>query len=226
MGGIKDSLTPEKMIELLSSHRMNLSKIAKQYKVSRQRIWQIFQDYKANYPELFSNIRREPNKEEIEELLAKHVPLFKIAEKFRISGTHLKKIMDRYGLKKMYIKDILTPECLRHLYVDLEKSDSEIAQLYGCSRNTVMKLRYEYGIYKAMRKPLVAKITKELFNELYVDKGLTLSQIADLFGCNIQTVAKLKKFYQIKKRRRRGVSAEKYAAIKKSLIERGVIFCA
>lgn len=223
MAGLKKVLTPQKMLELLSPpYKMNFSKIGMKYNVSRQRIHQIYKEYKRQYPEMFK-LPQEPSKEEIEGLLKKNVPLSKIAATFDISVGRLKKLMFKYGLKKTFIKDVLTTECLKDLYIEQEKTDQEIAQFFNCSPNTVMKLRYSYGIYKHMRKPLCKKLTKELFYELYVEKDLLLSQIAELFNVNIQSVIEIKKSYGIRKRRAKGVSGEELKKIKESLKEKGVI---
>jgi uncharacterized protein YjcR len=60
--------------------------------------------------------------------------------------------MEKYSLKRINIKDKLNKEILYSHFVLEGKTDKEIAELYNCSRNTVMKLRYANGIKRDMRE--------------------------------------------------------------------------
>lgn len=233
---IKKVLTPEVFAKLANPpKRMSFSEIAKMYKVSRQRIYQIYNEYKSQYPDLFYEPPK-PNREQIEEFLCNNWSLSQIAAYYEITPGTLKKYMEKYNIRKQFLKEILTRDLLYHLYVELEKDDIEIAEMFNCSPNTVMKLRYINGIYENMRKPLSEKLTREIFIELYLKKRLLLSQIADLFNTNIQNVIQLKKEYRIceltdailkvtgkMKYRSPGVTEYELKKIKHSLIERGVI---
>lgn len=236
--GLKKLITAEEMANMVNPpSKMSLNDIGKKYGVSRQRVHQVLQEYKEQFPELFvGNV--EPTKEEIKEKLDKNYSLSDIAKDFEISTGHLKKKMDEYGLKKQFIKDVLTKEILIELYVNKEKSDDEIANMYNCSANTVMKLRYNHNIHESMKRTLGEKLTRDIFIDLYINKKLLLVQLAELFGTNIQNVIKLKKEYKIDelvkekrnmqderdiKFRATGVSAEELKVIKEFLIQREVI---
>lgn len=222
MKGLKHKLMPQELRRLLDRN-LSLSKIAQMYGVTRQRMHQVYCEYKELYPELFSEAKSLPSKEEIEGYLARNMPLSKIAQSFGISQSRLRKLMQKYSLKKELIKDRLTADELKRLYVESEMSDGEIAAMYGCSKNTVMKLRYTYGIYEFMRPKLEQKLPKELFEELYVKQELSLAQIAEIFGTNIVNVMELKKKYGIAKKRAKGVTQDELEAVKKTLFEKGVI---
>jgi len=113
MAGLKDVLTPEKMLELLTPpNKMSLSKIGVKYHVSRQRIHQIYHEYRRYYPDMFRP-PREPEKSEIENLLKKNITLTEIADNFGISVARLKKIMSRYGIKKYLLKICLPQNALK-----------------------------------------------------------------------------------------------------------------
>ncbi|NLZ52085.1 MAG: hypothetical protein GX892_02870, partial [Thermoanaerobacteraceae bacterium] len=82
-----------------------------------------------------------------------------IAKHFGITTGKVKKLMQKYNLKKVYIKDRLTRDKLYLHFVIERKSDREIAEKYNCSRNTVMKLRYINGITIDLRNSLKKKIS-------------------------------------------------------------------
>ena len=195
--GLKRKVPPKVMAELVNLPKcMTLSEIGSIYGVSRQRVHQVLQEYKEEHPELFIKIT-DPAKKEIEKLLEKNMPLKKIAEHFNISINKLKKLMNKYGLKKVFIKEKLDKETLYSLFIEEEKSDSEIAKLYNCSKNTVMKLRYNHGITSDMRPSLKEKLPKDVFIDLYVSQKLPLSRIADLYNTHTQAISKLKREYSL-----------------------------
>jgi len=80
----------------------------------------------------------------------------------------------------------LTPELLRSLYLDQQRSTVEIASMLECSGNRVTALLHEYGILvrpgavrtSAGRTPL----SKEVLEELHVRQGLSAEQIAVKLG--------------------------------------------
>ena len=212
---LKDNLTPEKLVDLLYKQKLNMRQIGSQFGVSRQRIHQVYSAYKKNYPELFTaHQTMVPSKKQIQNALAKTSSMAKAAQNLRLTTSQLRTLMKRYKLKKAFLKDRLEPQVLVHLYIDQELSDQEIASRFNCSPNTIAKLRYQYGIYQDQRPTLEEKLPKKLFEELYLGRGLLLSQIAELFGVSVQKIINLKKVYQIKKTRARGVSAAELHKLK------------
>ena len=85
-------------------------------------------------------------------MLDKNISINAIARRFNITPNKVSKLIKKYNLKKVYIKDKLTKEKLYFYFVVERKTDREIARMYNCSRNTVMKLRYMNSIKKDMRK--------------------------------------------------------------------------
>jgi predicted DNA-binding protein YlxM (UPF0122 family) len=233
---VKKELTPEILAELTNPPKeMSLSVVARKYRVTRQRIYQLYKEYKEENPGLFYEPPK-MNSAEIQMFLNQNKTLTEIADYYEITTGTLKKFMKKNNLKKSYIKDMLTRDVLYNLYVELEKSDEEIAELFNCSPNTVMKIRYNEGIYEYMRKPLYEKLTKELFIKLYLKEKLCLIQLAELFNTNIQNILILKEEYGINeiikeilkkehrlKYRSPGVSDERLENIRLKLIEKGVL---
>lgn len=138
--------------------------------------------------------------------------------------------MNEYGLEKVYVKDQLGKEILYDLFVEQRKTDREIGELYNTSPFTVRALREEHGINSSLRKSYKELIPKELFIELYIEEGLLLAQIAEVFNINTINVARLKRDYKIdeeykgiqgRKYRAKGVKKEDLFRIKKSLRQRG-----
>lgn len=156
---LKKKISPAKMAEMVNPpNNMSLSKIGAMYNVSRQRVHQVLKEYKEREPELFIK-PEDPSKEEIKNLLDKNMSISAIAKHFGITTGKVKKLMQKYNLKKVYIKDRLTRDKLYLHFVIERKSDREIAEKYNCSRNTVMKLRYINGITIDLRNSLKKKIS-------------------------------------------------------------------
>ncbi len=149
---LKKKISPEELANMINPpNNMSLSKIGAMYNVSRQRVHQVLQEYKKLKPELFKKPEY-PSKEELEDLLDKNISINAIARRFNITPNKVSKLIKKYNLKKVYIKDKLTKEKLYFYFVVERKTDREIARMYNCSRNTVMKLRYMNSIKKDMRK--------------------------------------------------------------------------
>ncbi|MBM3143093.1 MAG: hypothetical protein FJ005_08685 [Chloroflexi bacterium] len=55
------------------------------------------------------------------------------------------------------IKETLTPEQLRQLYVQEQRSLAEIAKQFGCSRQYVLTLCRTYGIPRRSRAQLLSR---------------------------------------------------------------------
>ena len=215
--GLKEALTPEQLAEYVNPPiNYSFSKIGNLHGVSRQRIHQLYKEYKESYSDLFME-KMEPSQAELAELLERFTTLKEVAEHLSVTTNRLKRMLKQHGLKKTFVKEALSEEVLYKMYVDEEKSDEEIAEQYRCSPNTVMKLRYQFGIYESMRKPLSSKLTRERFLMLYEGRNVTLQQLAMLFDTHIQHVITLKREYNIPKRRASGVTQDELQGIKEQL---------
>jgi len=93
-------------------------------------------------------------------------------------------------------------EVLKELYIKQEKSLSEIAAHLGCSKQTVLNWIEKFGIEtRNTAKEDAEYRDKKTLRRLYVDKGMSLNEVADEIGCAKQTVSKYMKKYGIERRK-------------------------
>lgn len=146
---VKSSLTPLQLKNSLKTQ--NLITLAKRFSVSKQYMSQLYAQYRAQYPELFRE--EEISKERLASLIGDHT----IAEICNITGKsyyQIRKLMHSYGITKETVTASFDPDYIRQQYVELYRSDKELADYYGCSVSLIRKFRYEHSILKSDRKPL------------------------------------------------------------------------
>lgn len=155
---IKESLTPEKMSILLIKEKKTFADIGRIYNTSRQRIHQIYNEYKtldlqkSEEKQLFKDFKRIPTKEEIQKKIEEHYTYSQLCNEYNISFLKLKKILNGYKLEKKFIKNELTKEILIDLFIHKNLTDKEISEIYDCSDNTVKKLRQDNDVIKRKRR--------------------------------------------------------------------------
>jgi len=95
-------------------------------------------------------------------------------------------------MKKLEIPE----EELEKLYTEEKMSSTEIAEKFGCSKRTILKRLRKYDIPRRKPGPERRKdITKDILEELYIDKRFSTRQIADRLDTGRSTVyRKLKKY--------------------------------
>ena len=87
---------------------------------------------------------------------------------------------------------------LWHQYIDLGKSDQEIADMAGLqSHASILLWRRKFGIPGHRWKPFAAR--DELWR-LYHEEGLTDSEIGEIYGVEAHTVTRLRKRFNIPSR--------------------------
>lgn len=183
---VKDSLTPIQLKTLLETE--NLITIAKKYGVSKQYISQLYSEYKAQYPELFTE---EPiTVQWLKEQLEIHT-ILEICNETGKSYHHIKKMMAEYGIEKPTTTSNFDKDYVREQYVTLCKSDKELAKHYGCSVSLVKKFRYEHSILKSDRQPLSARLTKEHATKLLQEEHYTIDQLSEQFDATHKEIIKL-----------------------------------
>ena len=218
---LKEKISHEELAKYLNPpNPSSYQDLGNKYNVSRQRIHQLYQEYSQEKPSLFQQ-NSMPTKEELQPKLDQGNTLQEVADNFHISLSTLIRLMKKYGLKKKFLKEKMHRRVLHRLYVEKEWSDDAIADYFGCSVNTVMKARYENKVYASMRKPISEKLTKRIFYDLYVKQDLSLQQLAELFSISRQQVVKLKKAYEIPKKRSKGVSDQKFKKIQNRYRRKG-----
>lgn len=72
-------------------------------------------------------------------------------------------------------------ERLRELYIEEGIDQPEIAEMMGCSRDTIWRWCEKFDIQRPWKDP-------DKLRELYWEEGLSLSECADKLGCSAQNV--------------------------------------
>lgn len=194
---LKQELTPQILADLINPpESKSLQVIGEMFGVSRQRVHQILNGYKKEHPHLFV---KKALPSALEMTVA--TSLSELSRQYGVSVNRIKSLMKKASIEREPLTQKISEETLRHLYVQMEWGDKEIAELFGCSQHTVMKLRYGYGIHATLRLPLETKLSKERFVELYVEQGFLLTQIASVYGVGVQRITSLKKQYGIQRTR-------------------------
>jgi len=209
---IRNNLTPETLIELHVRENMSLSEIGEMYGVSRQRVHQLKKEYEKQHGKITRRVV-------IDVLTLKHYldqgwTAKRIAEHLDLRASKISRLIRKYkdeyenGVSKVKIKrkksdDIIPKNDLIDLYLNKLHTDREIADMFQVSASSVNLLRKKYNIptikTKSLRK-LPFKLTKSVFERLYVLEGYTLKDIAEKYNCNIVSIIRLKEEYNITKK--------------------------
>lgn len=96
---------------------------------------------------------------------------------------NIKKEINEYELRKLYITDNLTIK--------------KISEIYGVCTNTIKKRMEEYDIKKPQKEDVY--ISKEELYDLYINKNLLQKDIVDMKGISPSKLKRLLKQYEIKK---------------------------
>ena len=102
-----------------------------------------------------------------------------------------------------------TPEFTKEQEIEVvEKYQSgmsarKVAELYGVSHHTVLDVLKGEGIKsrpKTVKLPdRTSKLTKEIMEDLYVNKGMRMKDIAELLNVNVRTVNRAKNRYNLER---------------------------
>jgi len=82
-------------------------------------------------------------------------------------------------------------QTLRTEYIENKKSRRELAEQWGCSADTIRYWQEKYGIESrdvgGVEKDAAYR-DKETLEELYVEKGMSFTEVAEELGCAVATV--------------------------------------
>lgn len=93
---------------------------------------------------------------------------------------------------------LLDRELLRHLYVDLQKNEKEVAAVMGCDFRTVKRNLADYGIEVRKAAHIHDKIDKDGLRRMYETDKRSDTSIAKEFGVSSASISQLRKRYGIK----------------------------
>jgi predicted DNA-binding protein YlxM (UPF0122 family) len=137
----------------------------------------------------------------------KGLSMAKIGKKFHCHPSTIQRLMQKYKIKSRTLSEankkvFISKQILKKLYYHDKMSTGEIGKLYHCSHATILNRMKVYGIQRrsklGLRKPIF--ISKERMKELYLEKKLSISQIARKMKCSRWPLQKLLKKYKIKPR--------------------------
>lgn len=152
-----------------------------------------------------NNIKEQLTPEKMSVLLIKEKKTF--ADIGRIYGTSRQRIHQIYNeysseekykvlffnYKRVPTKDEILEKIEKHY------TYSQLCTEYNVSFLKLKKILKSYGLEKKFIKE---ELTKSVLEELFLNKGLTDKQIADLYDCSDNTVKKLRQDNQVVKRKR------------------------
>lgn len=122
----------------------------------------------------------ELTKEVLENLLLKqNFTTKQISEQTGINLSTIQNRLNKFGIRKPTLKDILTKELLEKLYIKQGLSSTEIGKIYNCSSTTVLEAIKNHGI---KLKSVAGSLSKELLEDLYQKKGMTVPAISKQLG--------------------------------------------
>lgn len=89
-------------------------------------------------------------------------------------------------------------EDLYYQYIKLNKSQQDCASYFGCSKTTIARFLKNYNIKKSTRV-LIEDIDAELLTKYYVEKNLSIVQIAKIFHRRPAVISNLLRNFNISK---------------------------
>jgi len=102
-------------------------------------------------------------------------------------------------------------EELEELYMRQGLSIDKIAEIYGCSCDTINSRLFKFG-FKEPRPEFKVTIEEDILRELYYIEKMTYGDIATAFGCDAQTICNRMREYNLKAR----TSSEIMSAIERT----------
>ena len=187
------SFSKEK-VKALAAEGLTVPEMAKELNADVSELEAFYAEcYKGNQDAF--PIRLLITKKWLEEKL-ENMPAYKIAKVAGCSAGLVRRLMEIYGLKaKPKLVDLLTPEVLYSLYVEEHLQDKDIAAKFGCSAETVKKIRTRHSIGYETRKEAQAEMSIKFFHHLYVELGFSPKYIARMLNCPIYRIKTMRTEY-------------------------------
>ncbi len=159
--------------------------------------------------------------------LMTQMTLTEISDKFHTSYIYIAALKKEYGLCHVHAEDKLDEALVRKLFVDNGWSNEEIATALDTSVYSVIQFRKKHGIRRKNNITLKDKLPQNDFERLYLKEGLTLKQMAELYGASTAKISELRARYgkanpAILSCRPRGVSEPRLKFLKKEMKFKGL----
>lgn len=145
-----------------------------------------------------------------------------IIKTYHLGKTFVRNMMKKNQLTRVPVLERLDENIVCTLFIENNWDDEQIASALNASVSSIVLFRSQKGIKRSHQQKLLSRLDAERFVHLYIEEGLTLPQIAELFDTPTSTVSALKKKYakqepSIASHRSSGVTPEKLAYLKKQL---------
>ncbi len=159
--------------------------------------------------------------------LMMQMTLTEISDKFHTSYIYIAALKKEYGLSHIHAEDKLDEVLVNKLFIDNGWSNEEIATALDTSVYSVIQFRKKHGIKRKNNRTLKDKLPQSDFERLYLDEGLTLKQLSELYGTSTAKISELRAKYGEKNPailtcKPRGVSEQRLKFLKKEIKFKGL----
>lgn len=181
---IKNQKIVEYLLKKLESYLIIKKDIAKEAIESLK--------FRKNYR--FINFTKEQLKQMLNDYyINQKLSIRQIAKKFNVRYSTIQGWLVKLNIPRREAKApesiIIPKEELIRLYVEEKKSACEIAKIYGTSHSTILEKLRKYGIEIRPNKKLVnVENLKEMLENMYLKRELSISQIAKEFGVTKEAI--------------------------------------
>jgi len=195
----RTDITKDKLEELYINKKLSIDKIAKIFRCGKNTIWVRLGQYNIKI-----RTKSEANKGKYRiKMLGQLESLYKnkklstseIAEKFSCSTCTIVRRLHNYDIPIRGLRINISKENLESLYVKKEMNIYQIAKKLNCSGITILNRLNYYNISTRKRGKFregkyEVEIPKGKIRHLYINKGLTISEISKIFDCSRTTLYK------------------------------------
>ena len=200
------TITKERLIELYVEKRLSANRCAEILDVNHTTIFNYLK--RENIP-IRKRQRDDITKAVLEDLyVKKELSAAKCGERFGVCSATIFTYLKKHGIairhKDTYKRYNIKKETLEELYVDRGLSLEECANILGVTNHTILNKLKKCGIHtrtpKEVNDLLGNHITKEIIEELYIKKKLSIKRCCEIIGCGRLTIEKRLGIFNIQKR--------------------------
>lgn len=196
----RNDITEEKLRNLCLDKKMSIGRIAEMFNCSKGTIWVKLGQYNID-----ARTKSEANKgkykikiseETLRDLYIKRkLDTKEIARKFNCSTKTIVERLHHHGIPIRRIRINIPQDKLEYLYLDKKKNIYQIAKKFDCDSVTILNRLNQYNIPVRKKGELIEgqneiEIPKDVLRDLYIEKGLTISEIVKISNWSRGTVYK------------------------------------
>jgi len=203
----RNDITEEKLKDLYLDKKISIGRIAEMFNCSKGTIWTKLCQYNID-ARTKSEANRGKYRVEISKAVLRDLYINKkfdtnqIARKFNCSTKTIVERFHHYGIPIRKTRINIPRETLEDLYVNKEKTIYQIAKKFECDPVTILDRLNQYNTPirkkgKVRESDQEIIIPKDKLKDLYLDKGLTVSDIVKIFGGSHGTIYKRLRRYDL-----------------------------